>query len=93
MDIQFIYLVLVVFAGGLLKTLYGWINAKKDDGTRETWDWRMFSGSMINVAMAAGGWVMVNYVAGEVTIASYAGAFAFGIATDNIVHEAQKTTK
>jgi multisubunit Na+/H+ antiporter MnhB subunit len=89
-DLSFVYLVLVTISGGLLKTLYGWVNAKKPDGTRETWDWRMFTGSMLNILMAAGGWVLINYAVGEVTLASYAGAFAFGIATDNIVHEAQK---
>jgi hypothetical protein len=90
MDIQFFIVVAIVFFGGILKALLGWINAVKPDGSREPWDWRMFFGSMINVFIAAVIWTGANFISGQVNLASYVGAFGAGIASDNIIHEVQK---
>ena len=89
-NIDFVYLAIVVFVGGILKALLGWINAVEPDGTREKWDWRMFSGSMINCVIAAVVWAGANYISGAVNLVSYVGAFGAGIAADNVIHEVQK---
>jgi hypothetical protein len=86
MDIRFIYLVVVVFIGGIIASLLGWSKAKLPDGTREPWDSRMFFGSMINVFKAAVVWVLANYITvlqgGQLNIASWFGAFMSGLAID-----------
>lgn len=93
MNIMFVIMILISFLGGILKSLLGWINAVKPDGTREQWSWRMFTGSMINVFISSVIWVGANYITGETSITSFIGAFMFGVGGDNLLHEVGKTTK
>jgi hypothetical protein len=93
MDIRFIYLLLVVFASGILTSLAGWSKAKNPDGTREAWDSRMFFGSMINVFKAAVVVVMANEITwlqgNQITIVSYFLAIVAGAGIDPVLNTVQ----